>query len=416
MDPREAPDAANAPPATSCAANDDTFGARGTTSETLWQRFQVPYAFPVSFTDDLFAPDNELLHRTLARHEPNKRHRLLVFIDGGVATAMPTLAARIEAWCAARPERLELVESPLIIDAGEALKRDWLALEPMRQAIHRQAIDRHSYVVAIGGGALLDAAGLVAATAHRGVRHVRVPTTVLAQNDSGVGVKNGINHFDQKNWLGTFAPPDAVINDSAFLHVLSARDRRSGMAEAVKVALIRDADFFDWLERHARALADFDTDAVTTLIRRCALLHMHQIGQGGDPFEQGSARPLDFGHWAAHRLETLSEHTLRHGEAVAIGIVLDTRCSVLLGRLPAGEDDRVAALLEALGFHLWHDALDATDTAGNSLLCAGLEDFRIHLGGRLTITLLQAIGRGIEVHELPDTTVRAAIDWQRGYA
>src|SRR5207247_5778183 len=110
-----------------------------------------------------------------------------------------------------------------------------------------RAIDRQSYALAIGGGAVLDAVGFAAAIFHRGVRHIRCPTTVLAQSDSGVGVKNAINAFGLKNLLGTFAPPFAVINDQTFLDVLPERDKRAGMAEAVKVALIRDGAFFDWI-------------------------------------------------------------------------------------------------------------------------------------------------------------------------
>jgi len=410
-------DAPALPTRTPGAANDARVGsAAHAAGDTLWQRFSVPYQFPVHFTEDVFGADNDVLLATLQRHEPVKRHRILVVVDRGVSDHLPDLMQRIAQWCAARSEHVELVEAPLLLDAGEALKRDWQALEPMRQAIHRQQIDRHSFVVAIGGGALLDAAGLVAATAHRGLRLVRLPTTVLAQNDSGVGVKNGINQFGQKNYLGTFAPPDAVINDALFLSTLGARERRAGMAEAIKVALIRDAAFFDWIEANVAALARFEARAVTTLVRRCAELHMLQIGRGGDPFESGSTRPLDFGHWAAHRLETLSAHALSHGEAVAIGIALDTRYSVSTGLLPTGADERVAALLEALGFRLWHASLDACDASGTRALLAGLDDFRIHLGGRLTITLLESIGRGVEVNTMQPTLVLESIDWLRGYA
>src|SRR5690606_4062586 len=249
----------------------------------------------------------------------------------------------------------------------------------------------HSYVIGIGGGAALDLVGYAAATTHRGIRHIRVPTTVLAQNDSGVGVKNGINAFGMKNMLGTFVPPHAVLNDSAFIHVLPGRDKRAGMAEAVKVALIRDRPFFEWLEEKAEALALFASEPLDKLIRHCALLHMRQIAHGGDPFERGSVRPLDFGHWAAHKLEALSAYELRHGEAVAIGVALDTRYSVLAGLLPEGDDRRVRALLERLGFDLWHDACDARGPDGRRSLLAGLEEFREHLGGELTVTLLRAI-------------------------
>src|SRR5262249_48180532 len=153
---------------------------------------------------------------------------------------------------------------------------------------------------------VLDAVGLVAATSHRGIRLIRVPTTVLAQNDSGVGVKNAVNLKGSKNFIGTFAPPFAVLNDLALIGNLPAREKIAGMAEAVKVALIRDAAFFQWLEQNIDALSLFERPAMAYMIRRCAEIHMRQIAEGGDPFESGSARPLDFGHWSAHKLESLT--------------------------------------------------------------------------------------------------------------
>jgi 3-dehydroquinate synthase len=267
--------------------------------------------------------------------------------------------------------------------------------------------------MAIGGGAMLDAVGFASAIFHRGVRHVRLPTTVLAQDDSGVGVKNAINAFGIKNLLGTFAPPFAVINDSAFLDALPARDKRAGIAEAVKVALIRDAEFFSWIEREVDALAQFAPNVVDAMISRCARLHMRQIMHGGDPFERGSARPLDFGHWAAHKLESLTRHELRHGEAVAIGIALDTRYSALAGHLSPGEDARVADVLSRLGFVLWNDALDFRDNRRRRRILGGLEEFQEHLGGELTITLLEAIGTGVEVHKIDLDLVEQSIRWLR---
>jgi 3-dehydroquinate synthase len=263
-------------------------------------------------------------------------------------------------------------------------------------------------VIAIGGGAVLDTVGLAAATAHRGIRHIRVPTTVLSQNDSGVGVKNGVNLFDSKNFYGTFAPPFAVLNDLDFVEALPVRDKRSGIAEAVKVALIRDSRFFAWLEQNVGALAAFERDAMAYMIRRCAELHMRQIGQGGDPFESGTARPLDFGHWAAHRLELLTKFAVRHGEAVAIGIALDTEYSVLAGLLDAEDGARVQRVLSGLGFELWHPALETLEADGYALM-RGLRDFREHLGGELTVTLLNGVGIGLEVHEIDETLMLKAL-------
>ena len=254
--------------------------------------------------------------------------------------------------------------------------------------------------MAIGGGAVLDMAGYAAATAHRGIRLIRVPTTVLAQNDSGVGVKNGINAFDKKNFLGTFAPPTLVFNDFDFLKALPDRDWRSGIPEAVKVSLIKDADFFGFIEAAAEDLARRDMQTMQTLIYRCAKHHVEHIGGYGDPFEKGSSRPLDFGHWAAHRLEHLTHYRLRHGEAVAIGIALDSTYSYLQGHLSATACWRIIDTLKALGFVLYAPELsnyiDYPDHPDS--IFKGLSEFREHLGGELTIMLLDAIGHGFEVH------------------
>lgn len=377
------------------------------------QRLTVTYEYPVVFTEGLFRPDNPVLARTLARLEPDRRHRCLVFVDAGLAELRPGLADEIRCYAQAHARTIELVAPPLTVPGGERIKNDLFHVEWMMGLVYDHRIDRHSFVLAVGGGAMLDAVGLVAATSHRGIRLVRVPTTVLAQNDSGVGVKNGVNLRGSKNFVGTFAPPFAVLNDLDFIDLLPERDKIAGMAEAVKVALIRDADFLHWLERNALALAAFERPAMAWMIRRCAELHLHQIAKGGDPFETGSARPLDFGHWAAHKLESLTRHHLRHGEAVAIGIALDTRYSVLAGLLEPGSEERVCALLELLGFRLWNPALEARTAAGELALLEGLREFREHLGGELTVTLLEGLGRGVEVHAMDAALIGRAIAWLR---
>jgi 3-dehydroquinate synthase len=267
-------------------------------------------------------------------------------------------------------------------------------------------------VIAIGGGAVLDLVGYVAATVHRGVRLIRIPTTVLSQNDVGVGVKNGINALGVKNSIGTFCPPFAVINDFDLLRSLDRRDKRAGYAEAVKVSLIRDPAFFDWLEANALALQAFEPHAMAYMIRVCAKHHMQHIATSGDPFEMGSARPLDYGHWAAHKLENLTRYALRHGEAVAIGIALDTRYAVETGLLSSEQALRVVCLFEQLGFKLWHPALEARHSDSDHFtFLDGLEEFREHLGGELTIPLLRAIGSPIDVYELDTDRVLRARQW-----
>ncbi|MDA1098970.1 MAG: 3-dehydroquinate synthase [Proteobacteria bacterium] len=381
-------------------------------TETYVQRFTMAVEYPVVFTEGLFEPGNPALADTVSRHEPGKRHRLFVILDGGVARAQPDLTARLAAYTDHHKARLELLAVELV-QGGEGVKNQPDIVDGLLRRMQELAIDRHSYVVAIGGGAVLDLVGYAAAICHRGVRLLRVPTTVLAQNDSGVGVKNGVNALGIKNFAGTFAPPFAVLNDFAFIETLERRDKIAGMAEAAKVALIRDDAFFNWLEANASALARFDPPAMRYMIRRCAELHLRHIASGGDPFEQGSARPLDYGHWSAHKLEGLSGHKLRHGEAVAIGMAMDARYAVLAGMLPAAAGERICHLLERLGFELWHDSLGIAAADGQPAMLDGLREFQEHLGGELTITLIEAIGRGVEVHRIDRTHMLAARDWLR---
>jgi 3-dehydroquinate synthase len=377
------------------------------------QSFVVRYDYPVYFTRDVLDPDNPCLIQALARMEPSKRQRIAIFVDEGVAFAIPDLLPRVARYAQHHSDHIEIAGDVVVVPGGEAVKNQHDCVEHMLRDLASRRIDRQSFALAIGGGAMLDAVGFAAAIFHRGVRHIRCPTTVLAQDDSGVGVKNAINAFGLKNLLGTFAPPFAVINDTAFLDKLPGRDKRAGIAEAVKVALIRDADFFSWLEAEAEVLARFAPNALDTMVRRCAMLHMHQIVNGGDPFEMGSARPLDYGHWSAHKLEMLTRNALRHGEAVAIGIALDARYSVLVGLLPQGEEQRIARLLEGLGFRLWDDSLNLRDESGTRRVLVGLKDFQEHLGGELTITLLGGIGRGVEVHSMDEEAIEQSIQWLR---
>lgn len=377
---------------------------------SIERRIDVAWRHQVHFTDAVFALGNSTLRDALVDGRPppfGRPARALVVVDEAVAAARPDLSLEVEAYFAAASDALQLVCPPAVLMGGEGVKNAYFRVSEVHALIERHHIDRHNYVVAIGGGALLDMVGLAAATAHRGVRLVRLPTTTLAQADSGVGVKNGVNAFGKKNFIGTFAPPFAVINDFQWLATLPERDKRAGYAEAVKVACIRDAAFFVELEREAEALARFDPGPLRRVIYRTAQLHMDHIASGGDPFEMGSARPLDFGHWSAHKLEQLSEYRLRHGEAVAIGIALDVIYSRRKGFLPANDADRVLALLERLGFELFANELTNADESGSPLVLRGLEEFREHLGGELTVTLLGDIGRGFETHEMS-----APVAWQ----
>ncbi len=367
--------------------------ARSTVFE---QSFHLRYSYPVHFTRDLFSVDNPVIDHVLTPPPSGERARVLVVLDEGLLAHHPYLpeaiaqkGSRSSGWMVCRP--------PVVIPGGEAAKNDVKHIQELYQVMEQCKLDRHSFVLALGGGAVLDAVGYAAATCHRGIRLVRVPTTVLGQNDSGVGVKNGINHLGLKNFLGTFAPPWAVLNDYSFLSTLAPRDALAGMAEAIKVALVKDASFFAWLVDNTAALARCEAPAVEELIERTAILHLRHISSSGDPFESGSSRPLDFGHWVAHKLEGMTHHALRHGEAVAIGIALDTLYSVDSGLLPAEAGQKVIELIRGLGLPVYHPALELPGTDA-PLYLQGLEEFRQHLGGQLSVTLLSSIGEGTQVH------------------
>ena len=322
------------------------------------------------------------------------------------------LLGEIDAYVKRHRDRVQLAAPPLRVPGGEKCKNSVDSLDRVLNQVNELGIDRHSYILAIGGGAVLDMAGYAAALAHRGIRFIRVPTTVLAQCDSGVGVKNGINAFGKKNFLGTFVPPSAVLNDFEFLTTLEDRDWRSGISEAVKVALIKDASFFDHIERHAASLAKRDMALTQQVIYRCAAMHLEHIRCNNDPFEKGSSRPLDFGHWAAHKLEQLTDYELRHGEAVTIGIALDCVYSHLSGLLGSKALERILSTFETLGLQLYSPALlecEPHSPKRTLSVFAGIQEFREHLGGELTLMLLTQIGSAVNVHQVDEALYRRAI-------
>ena len=377
---------------------------------SLQQEVQVNFSYGVHFTRGLFNIDNTLLSEVVAATN-NQPKSIVVAVDSGMLEHNPHLIGQIIQYANHFTNSLNLVAEPIIVPGGEAAKNDPQLIKKIHRVIDQVGLCRHSYVLAIGGGAVVDMVGYAAATAHRGVRLIRIPTTVLAQNDSGVGVKNGINAFSKKNFLGTCAPPFAVLNDFDFLTTLSDRDWRSGIAEAIKVALIKDREFFDFISANAEKLAQRDSLAMEQLIHRCCELHLNHIASYGDPFEMGSSRPLDFGHWAAHKLEHLTSYRLRHGEAVAIGMALDCTYSYLTGLLDEASWSQVINTLKQLGFELYVPELsdNLTDTeSANSIFC-GLVEFREHLGGELAIMLLQNLGQGLEVNQVNISVYRQAI-------
>lgn len=369
--------------------------------------FELRFRHRVRFGRGLFGATSAGLDAVLRgpSEDDGFRARLLPVVDDGIARAQPDLLDRLRAGLADLGDAIPEPAKPMLVPGGERAKNDPTVLDEIVDRLDRERICRRSVVLAVGGGAVLDVVGYAAAVFHRGVRLVRVPTTTLAQDDAAMGVKNGVNRRGKKNLLGGFAVPEAVVCDLDLLDSLPDRHWIAGFAEAVKIAVIRDRELFERIERDAEAIRSRDRTSSELVVHRSAELHWRHIVEGGDPFELGSARPLDFGHWAAHRLESVSDHRLAHGEAVAIGIAIDATVAVLEGRLDERSRDRIVATLSALGLPTWDEA--AND---HGRLLAGLEEFREHLGGPAGIALPTSIGSSVDDARPDARVVRRALD------
>lgn len=367
--------------------------------------FTVAYTHRLRCTHGLFRPDNALLAEVVGASDTG-RARMVVMVDEGLVKAKPDYPDHITAWFQAHSDAVELIGAPHFLPGGERAKQDRQTLDQALEIISEAHLCRRSYVVVVGGGALLDAVGLAASLAHRGVRLIRVATTTLSQADSALGVKNGINAFGQKNYLGVYEVPWAVINDESMLADLSQGDWICGFSEAVKVALLKDPALFEQIEHSAESIRVRDEEIAIPILRASAKHHFDHITKNGDPFERGEARPLDFGHWAAHKLEQMSHYGIRHGAAVAIGLALDVTYARLQGWLEETEHERILHCLEGIGFQLTHPLLKESDT-----LMRGLAEFQEHLGGMRSIPMIRSAGDAFEVHEIDEVVMNRALEW-----
>ncbi|MDP2896551.1 MAG: 3-dehydroquinate synthase [bacterium] len=219
-------------------------------------------------------------------------------------------------------------------------------------------LDRKSFVVALGGGLVGDVAGFAAATYMRGIRFVQVPTTLLAQVDASVGGKVGVNLPEGKNLVGSFHQPSLVLIDPDVLRTLDGRDLKAGFAEVIKYGIIRDADFFSFLEENWEAILSLEPSAVEKAIAISCRIKAAVVAED-EREESGLRAILNFGHTVAHAIEALSDYrTYRHGEAVAIGMAVAAEISERLGHLPKGDADRIESLLKSVGLPVTFSGLD----------------------------------------------------------
>lgn len=246
--------------------------------------------------------------------------------------------------------------------------------------------NRDACLIALGGGVIGDLGGFAAATYMRGIRFVQAPTTLLAQVDASVGGKTGVNHAHGKNLIGAFHQPTRVLADTATLDTLEDREYRAGIAEVIKYGMIRDADFFGWIENQAGAVSQRDPQTLLSMVRRSVENKAAVVAE--DELETHTRALLNYGHSFGHALETLTryEHYL-HGEAVAIGMVIAARLSEQRGRLAPGVADRLQSVLNRFGLPTrFHEAIKP-----NAILDAMTLDKK-NVSGKLRLVLLRGLG------------------------
>jgi 3-dehydroquinate synthase len=362
------------------------------------QSFQIRFKYNIIFTTDIFNTNNKTIINILNKLNKNKK-KVLLFIDKNVYKTNDYLKTKIKEYIKTNENYINLVCDPILITGGEKIKNHYNIVKYAYKIIDTYKICRQSYVLAIGGGTLQDLIGFITSTAHRGIKLIRIPTTTLSQDDSGVGVKNGINFNNKKNFIGCFNTPYAVINDFNFLHSLKKENFIEGFSEAIKVALIKNKKLFYLIKNNTKEILNRNKIITEKIIYICAKIHAEHISKKGDPFELTSSRPLDFGHWSAHKIESLSKYKISHGKSVAIGIALDCTYSYIMKILKRSNWKNIINTLLNLKLPIYSKELSLTENNENKIF-KGLEEFREHLGGKLTITLIKNIGKKIETHHI----------------
>jgi len=290
----------------------------------------------------------------------------------------------------------------LAIEPGEPNKSVDMAAA-LWEGLLELGTDRKSVVVAVGGGVVGDLAGFIAATFARGIRFFQVPTSLLAQVDSSVGGKVGVNLPGAKNMVGAFLQPMGVLIDTTTLRTLDARQYRSGLGEVVKYGVILDADLFDYLETNVTGLLARDDAVLTEVIARCCRLKADVVEQD-EREETGVRAVLNYGHTFAHPLETLGGYgEILHGEAVAIGMLCASRLAERLGRIDAALTDRQHKLFSALGL-----PVDLPDLDPDEILRAMTHDKKVE-HGKLRFVLPSRMGHVELVADVDPEDVRAAL-------
>lgn len=293
-----------------------------------------------------------------------------------------------------------------VLPAGEASK-SWHGVETVTNAILEGRLERDDLVIALGGGVIGDLAGFAAAITRRGMRFVQAPTSLLAQVDSSVGGKTGINTTHGKNLIGSFHQPILVLADTTTLDTLAQREVKAGYAETVKYGLIDDADFFEWLEVNGQSLLDGDHATRGRAIARSCAAKARVVA--ADEREGGRRALLNLGHTFGHALEVLCRYDaskLVHGEGVAIGMMLAHRFSHHLGHCSGQDVERMTRHLTALGLPTQMNDIDGFAPTVDELVDAMKQDKKVNRGN-LTFILTRGIGQSFIAKDVPEDELRA---------
>ncbi len=296
--------------------------------------------------------------------------------------------------------------------SGAEAAKEWAAVETICREAFACGLDRNGVLVAVGGGVVMDAVGLAAALYRRGIRYLRVPTTLVGMIDVAVGIKQAVNFDGAKNLIGAFYPALAAVVDPRFLRTLDRRHIAGGLAEIVKIAVVRDPELFAWVEEAAPLLVASrfaePREAAGRIVRRAQTALIEELEP--NLYEEDLCRRADFGHTFSPALERVSGYTLSHGEAVAIDMLLSTALAVELGWCDSAVFTRLFALCATIGLPTAHP------TCEPELMARALVETRHHRGGRLNLVVPVAIGSAGFVQDVPVGALAralAALDRER---
>ena len=347
-------------------------------ADSIEVKFTVPCEYSVKFTRNMFGDDNGVLGEIVGA-DGKAEPRVVLVADRAVVENTPDLGKKIGKYF--KDHGIKLAAKPYVVNGGEINKTNGMTtVRQITELVADSALGRDGFMLAIGGGALLDAAGYAAASFNRGARIIRVPTTLLSQCSGACFPSVGTNVLNRKDSNSIFAVPFASVVDFDFLKTLPDAVRQEGVSEAVKIAVATDAKFLDWIGKNAEKISSGDEETLEELIRRSAALHVDVIAKNKNPIGSDAERIFEFGLWSAHRIEALGRFRIPHGAALAVGLCIDAAYSVAKNMVSEEDADIVGETLAKCGALNGIDRIAPILDRADDILW-GITEFRQHTGG-----------------------------------